>query len=78
MQWLYNLFKEQKGGVLGDDMGLGKTVQISAYLKGLFNADIVSKILIIAPTTIINNWVIELRKWCPGIENIVTFEDKNR
>ena len=24
--WLYNLYKNKKGGLLGDDMGLGKTV----------------------------------------------------
>ena len=26
VQWLLDLFKRRKGGVLGDDMGLGKTV----------------------------------------------------
>lgn len=26
IQWMYNLWRESKGGILGDDMGLGKTV----------------------------------------------------
>jgi SNF2 family DNA or RNA helicase len=26
VRWLYNLYRNKKGGVLGDDMGLGKTV----------------------------------------------------
>ena len=37
--WLYNLYKERKGGVLGDDMGLGKTVQVAALCKGLFDSE---------------------------------------
>jgi SNF2 family DNA or RNA helicase len=38
VQWLHDLFKHRKGGVLGDDMGLGKTVQIATLLKGLFDS----------------------------------------
>ena len=26
IEWMYKLFRNRKGGVLGDDMGLGKTV----------------------------------------------------
>ena len=26
IKWLYDLYTNKKGGVLGDDMGLGKTV----------------------------------------------------
>lgn len=26
IEWLYNLWDTEKGGILGDDMGLGKTV----------------------------------------------------
>jgi SNF2 family DNA or RNA helicase len=26
ISWLYSLYRQNKGGVLGDDMGLGKTV----------------------------------------------------
>ena len=38
IEWLYNLWDTEKGGILGDDMGLGKTVQVAGYLSGLFAA----------------------------------------
>jgi DNA excision repair protein ERCC-6 len=60
IQWLYNLYREEKGGVLGDDMGLGKTVQICAYLKGLFDADKIKKVIIVVPATMKSYWHGEL------------------
>ena len=50
---------------MGDDMGLGKTVQVAVYLKGLFDNDLISKVLIVVPATIKNYWEEELKKWCP-------------
>lgn len=32
IKWMFALYRQNQGGVLGDDMGLGKTVQICAYL----------------------------------------------
>ena len=63
MQWLYNLWDRELGGVLGDDMGLGKTVQVAVYLKGLFDAEYIKKVLIIVPATMKMYWEEELRKW---------------
>jgi SNF2 family DNA or RNA helicase len=54
--WLYSLFRESKGGVLGDDMGLGKTVQICAYLNGLFESDQIKKAIIVVPATMKSYW----------------------
>ena len=39
VKWLYQLYREKKGCVLGDDMGLGKTVQVAVLLKGLFDSE---------------------------------------
>ncbi|KAI1425728.1 P-loop containing nucleoside triphosphate hydrolase protein [Xylaria sp. FL1777] len=36
VQFLYDLFVHQRGGILGDDMGLGKTVQVAAFLTVAF------------------------------------------
>lgn len=78
IQWLYNLWRENKGGVLGDDMGLGKTVQVSVYLKGLFDAELIKKVLIVVPATMKTYWEEELHKWCYDCPNITQFDDKKK
>jgi DNA excision repair protein ERCC-6-like len=78
IQWLFNLYREEKGGVLGDDMGLGKTVQICAYLKGMFEAELIKKALVVVPATMKSYWQSELSKWCAGDHNIMSFEDKKK
>ena len=76
--WLYNLYRERKGGVLGDDMGLGKTVQVATLCKGLFDAEHISKVLIVVPATMKIYWQNELQKWCPGVQNVMQFDDKKK
>ncbi|XP_057796548.1 switch 2-like [Salvia miltiorrhiza] len=36
VKFLYNLYKNNHGGILGDDMGLGKTIQTIAFLAAVF------------------------------------------
>lgn len=78
IQWLYNLWNQNKGGVLGDDMGLGKTVQVAVYLKGLFDAGLIKKVLIVVPATLKTYWGEELNKWCFDCPNIIQFDDKKK
>ncbi|MDP4142943.1 MAG: SNF2 helicase associated domain-containing protein [Bacillota bacterium] len=63
----YNWFKTLDylgfGGILGDEMGLGKTLQTIAFI--LSNKG--SKSLIVAPTSLIYNWISEFEKFAPGI-----------
>lgn len=33
IEFLYKLYKEGKGGILGDDMGLGKTIQVIGFVS---------------------------------------------
>jgi SNF2 family DNA or RNA helicase len=66
IEWLYNLWDQKKGGVLGDDMGLGKTVQVAVYLNGLFEAEMIHKIMVVVPATMKMYWEEELSKWCPS------------
>ncbi|XP_063096047.1 DNA excision repair protein ERCC-6-like [Cavia porcellus] len=66
--FLYSLYRDgRKGGVLADDMGLGKTVQIIAFLSGMFDASLVTHVLLIMPTNLISMWVKEFAKWTPGM-----------
>ncbi|XP_057822858.2 switch 2 isoform X2 [Cryptomeria japonica] len=39
VKFLYNLYKENHGGVLGDDMGLGKTIQTIAFLAAVLQKE---------------------------------------
>lgn len=63
----YNWFKTLDylgfGGILGDEMGLGKTIQAIAFIlssKG-------SKSLIVAPTSLVYNWISEFEKFAPTV-----------
>nr|XP_016440493.1 PREDICTED: switch 2-like [Nicotiana tabacum] len=77
VKFLYSLYQNNHGGVLGDDMGLGKTIQSIAFLAAVFGKDgdlpesTVSKehprtrvpVLIICPSSLIHNWENEFSKW---------------
>lgn len=79
VKWLYNLWVNKKGGVLGDDMGLGKTVQVASYLKGMFDTEMIKKVLIVVPATMKNYWEEELNKWCSDCgTDIMQFDDKKK
>ncbi|KAG0630503.1 hypothetical protein M758_1G182900 [Ceratodon purpureus] len=39
VKFLYNLYREDRGGILGDDMGLGKTIQTIALIAALLQND---------------------------------------
>ncbi|SHI20280.1 DEAD/DEAH box helicase [Clostridium magnum] len=51
------------GGILGDEMGLGKTLQTITFI--LSNKG--SKSLIVAPTSLIYNWISEFEKFAPTV-----------
>ncbi len=66
--WLQHLREHDLGGVLADDMGLGKTLQTIACLameKDAGRADLPS--MIVAPTSLVQNWVREFQKFAPHI-----------
>ncbi|KAG0531255.1 hypothetical protein BDA96_04G007800 [Sorghum bicolor] len=62
MFWFWRLHCNNTGGILADDMGLGKSRQVSAFLRGLFNSNLISKAIIVAPLSVIYNWKPELTK----------------
>ncbi|HYO97572.1 MAG TPA: SNF2-related protein, partial [Polyangiaceae bacterium] len=73
-RWLCYLSELRLGACLADDMGLGKTLQILALLLTR-SAD--GPALVIAPTSVCSNWVIEARKFAPSL-NAVEYTGKSR
>ena len=65
--WFWKLFQKGSGGILGDDMGLGKTIQVISFLSGMFDADHIKTVLIVAPLAVLVNWEKEFKKWAAGI-----------
>ena len=66
VRWLWELFSQQVGGIVGDEMGLGKTIQVIAFLAALHHSRKLSKpVLIVAPATVMKQWVNEFHTWWP-------------
>ncbi|XP_076819187.1 DNA excision repair protein ERCC-6-like [Clavelina lepadiformis] len=78
VKWLWELHTQQTGGILGDEMGLGKTIQVIAFLAALqkskvhdydasYNYHGLGPVLIVAPATVMHQWVRELHSWAPSL-----------
>ncbi|HET7881987.1 MAG TPA: DEAD/DEAH box helicase [Acetobacteraceae bacterium] len=64
VQWLRLLSGLRLGACLADDMGLGKTIQILALLL----AQRGGPSLLVAPASLLTNWVAEVEKFAPGLK----------
>ena len=42
---------------------LGKTIQVIAFLAGMFDAQLIRHVIIVAPLSILVNWEKEFGKW---------------
>ena len=74
MDWLVTLHNRKLNGILADEMGLGKTIQTISMLASLAcDKGIWGPHLIVVPTTIIMNWEMEFKKWCPGFKILTYF-----
>lgn len=66
VRWLWELYSQQVGGIIGDEMGLGKTIQAIAFLAGLhYSKKITKPIIVVAPATVMKQWVNEFHIWWP-------------
>ena len=72
--WLSRLAHWGVGGCLADDMGLGKTIQA---LAAVLSTATDGPSLVIAPTSVSNNWQSEANRFTPTL-NIKTLAGKNR
>ncbi|KAI2626350.1 hypothetical protein GGS21DRAFT_530032 [Xylaria nigripes] len=69
LDWLAGLYKNQTNGILADEMGLGKTIQTIALLAHLAcHHEIWGPHIVIVPTSVMLNWEMEFKKWCPGFK----------
>ncbi|KAK9478235.1 SNF2 family N-terminal domain-containing protein [Lipomyces japonicus] len=72
VQWLWELYFQRTGGIIGDEMGLGKTVQIISFLAGLHYTGKLNKpVLIVCPATVMKQWVNELHRWWPPFRSVI-------
>ena len=81
LEWPDDLMPFQNDGVrtligserllLADDMGLGKTVQVIAALRMLFAQQAIESALVVAPSSVLDQWRQELRKWAPELTAII-------
>ena len=62
--WLARLARWGAGACLADDMGLGKTVQT---LAALLDRAPLGPALVVAPTSVVANWVDEARRFAPTL-----------
>lgn len=65
--WLYFLKEYSFGGILADDMGLGKTIQAISLLLNEKSINENFTNLIIAPTSVVFNWIDEINKFAPSL-----------
>lgn len=73
LDWLAGLYANNTNGILADEMGLGKTIQTIALLAHLAcHHEVWGPHLVIVPTSVMLNWEMEFKKWCPGFK-ILTY-----
>ena len=73
-QWMTRLSLWGVGACLADDMGLGKTVQALAVLLDRASD---GPALIVAPTSVCHNWILETHRFAPTL-NPILFGGKDR
>lgn len=71
VKWLYTHFVKRQGCILADEMGLGKTLQVIAFLSSMIISQKIKNILIVVPSTVLNQWILEWKKFFPFIRIFV-------
>ncbi len=69
-RWMEALSRYGLGGILADDMGLGKTLQTIAFILAHKNT-MNGPVLVVAPTSLVYNWLEEIRKFAPVLKAVV-------
>jgi DNA excision repair protein ERCC-6 len=68
VQWLWELYSQNVGGIIGDEMGLGKTIQAISFIAGLHYSKMLTKpVIVVCPATVMKQWVNEFHRWWPAL-----------
>lgn len=78
VNWLCFLNEFGFGGILADDMGLGKTLQTLTFLAILKKKRSKLPNLVIAPTSVVTNWMAEVRKFVPHFKAVLLHGQKRK
>lgn len=74
LDWLVAMYEKKLNGILADEMGLGKTIQTIALLAHLAcDKGIWGPHLIVVPTSVMLNWEMEFKKWCPAFKTMTYY-----
>ncbi|KAJ8097350.1 SNF2 family N-terminal domain-containing protein [Lipomyces tetrasporus] len=72
VQWLWELYSQRTGGIIGDEMGLGKTIQIISFIAGLhYSCKLDKPVLVVCPATVMKQWVKEFHRWWPPLRTVI-------
>eukprot|EP01038_Epipyxis_sp_PR26KG_P004159 gene4159-5923_t len=75
--WLFDLYQEGVGGILGDEMGLGKTAQLCTHFGSLAklhlqrNTRNKALFLVVCPATVLQHWLDEMHRWTPMMRTVI-------
>jgi superfamily II DNA or RNA helicase len=68
LAWMQFLREYGMGGILADDMGLGKTIQTLSHILTEKEAGrLTAPALVVAPTSLMDNWQAEAARFTPGL-----------
>jgi SNF2 family DNA or RNA helicase len=71
LSWLGFLCQWGMGACLADDMGLGKTIQTLALIQRNWNSNGKKPVLLVCPTTVVNNWQKEASRFTPELPVLI-------
>ena len=76
--WMQALDRLHMGGILADDMGLGKTLQVIALLLWASRSGGGPRTsIVVAPTSLVYNWLSEIRRFAPELRVVVGEGNQN-
>ncbi|MGC6582185.1 MAG: DEAD/DEAH box helicase [Akkermansiaceae bacterium] len=87
VDWLNFLATHELNGILADDMGLGKTLQTLTHILRLREAAAQADgpssehqrpTLIVAPTSVVPNWITEAKKFTPSLTPLMLQGNKRK
>jgi DNA excision repair protein ERCC-6 len=68
VRWLWELYSQEVGGIIGDEMGLGKTIQAVSFIAGLhYSGKLTKPVVVVCPATVMKQWVNEFHTWWPPL-----------